>query len=144
MTRMFVFEPGYQDIHIFFEIPLVLLKFNHTWGKSWERKIRLVGTLLMPFYPWSSRSCKKIKETSLELKGVKIVVEGKVERVWGTLNERESKKENKEIGEGNDAVYIQMNKLIIILRWKGRKNGLHSQAKPVQFISTNFRLPTRY
>jgi len=47
---------------------------------------------------------------------VKIVVGGKVERLQRTLNDRESKKENQEIREGNDAVYIQMNKLIIILR----------------------------
>lgn len=138
------FEPSYQVIHNFFEIPLVLLKFNHTSGKSWEWKIRLLGTQFIPLYPRLKRSRKKNEEIILKLKVAKIDGEGMIVRLLRALNEREPKKENQEIGEGNDAVYIQMNKLIIILRWKGRKNGLQSQVKPVQFISTNCRQPTRY
>ncbi len=70
----------------------------------------------MFLYPRSKRSRKKIEEIVLTLKVVKIDGEGKIKRLLRALNERESKKENQEIGEGNDAVYIQMNKLIIILR----------------------------
>lgn len=70
----------------------------------------------MSLYPRSKRSRKKIEEIVLMLKIVKIDGEGKIKRLLRALNERESKKENQEIGEGNDAVYIQMNKLIIILR----------------------------
>ena len=70
----------------------------------------------MSLYPRLKRSRKKIEEIVLMLKVVKIDGEGKIKRLLRALNERESKKENQEIGEGNDAVYIQMNKLIIILR----------------------------
>jgi len=70
----------------------------------------------MSLYPRSKRSRKKIEEIVLMLKIVKIDGEGKIKRLLRPLNEREPKKENQEIGEGNDAVYIQMNKLIIILR----------------------------
>lgn len=70
----------------------------------------------MFLYPRSKRSRKKIEEIVLMLKVVKIDGEGKIKRLLRALNERESKKEKQEIGEGNDAVYIQMNKLIIILR----------------------------
>jgi len=70
----------------------------------------------MPIYLRSTRSSKNNKELILQAKGVKFAVEGNVGRLLRTLNERESKNENKKIGEGNDAVYIQMNKLIIILR----------------------------
>jgi hypothetical protein len=70
----------------------------------------------MPIYLRSTRSSKNNKELILQVKGVKFAVEGNVGRLLRTLNERESKNENKKIGEGNDAVYIQMNKLIIILR----------------------------
>jgi hypothetical protein len=70
----------------------------------------------MPIYLRSTRSSKNNKELILQVKGVKFAVEGNVGRLLRTLNGRESKNENKKIGEGNDAVYIQMNKLIIILR----------------------------
>jgi hypothetical protein len=70
----------------------------------------------MPIYLRSTRSSKNNKELILQVKGVKFALEGNVGGLLRTLNERESKNENKKIGEGNDAVYIQMNKLIIILR----------------------------
>lgn len=62
------------------------------------------------------RGRKKNEEIILKLKVAKIDGEGMIVRLLRALNEREPKKENQEIGEGNDAVYIQMNKLIIILR----------------------------